>query len=108
MCITRSTCQPTVCINEGAFFAPGSFRTRFRYTLRALRRSLCSEDFWHASPPYLLWLDGADVGLFSCCLRHGRGLNGKAKLKSSAWVEHTNRDYASLFTTFVDRQPERV
>jgi predicted amidohydrolase len=61
---------------------------------------LICEDFWHASPPYLLWQDGADVLLFSSA-SPGRGLNGESKLKSSAWVEHTNRAYAGLFTTFV-------
>jgi len=61
---------------------------------------LICEDFWHASPPYLLWLDGADVMLFASA-SPGRGLNGEPKLESSTWVEHTNRAYAGLFTAFV-------
>jgi len=85
--------------DEGRFFAPGNsvqaFDTRFgRFGM------LICEDFWHASPPYLLWLDGADVLLFSSA-SPGRGLNGEPKLESSAWVEHTNQAYAALFTTFV-------
>ena len=28
-------------------------------------------------------------------------MNGESKLESSAWVEHTNRAYAGLFTAFV-------
>jgi predicted amidohydrolase len=85
--------------DEGRFFAPGdsvrAFDTRFgRFGM------LICEDFWHASPPYLLWLDGADVLLFASA-SPGRGLNGEPKLESSAWVEHTNRAYAGLFTTFV-------
>jgi NAD+ synthase (glutamine-hydrolysing) len=85
--------------DEGRFFAPGNtvraFDTRFgRFGM------LICEDFWHASPPYLLWLDGADVLLFASA-SPGRGLNGESKLESSAWVEHTNRAYAGLFTTFV-------
>jgi NAD+ synthase (glutamine-hydrolysing) len=85
--------------DEGRFFAPGSsvraFDTRFgRFGM------LICEDFWHASPPYLLWLDGADMLLFASA-SPGRGLNGASKLESSAWVEHTNRAYAGLFTTFV-------
>jgi NAD+ synthase (glutamine-hydrolysing) len=85
--------------DEGRFFAPGSavrsFDTRFgRFGM------LICEDFWHASPPYLLWLDGADVLLFQSA-SPGRGLNSEPKLESSAWVEHTNRAYAGLFTTFV-------
>jgi NAD+ synthase (glutamine-hydrolysing) len=85
--------------DEGRFFASGkqirAFDTRFgRFGM------LICEDFWHASPPYLLWLDGADVLLFASA-SPGRGLNGASKLESSAWVEHTNRAYAGLFTTFV-------
>jgi len=85
--------------DEGRFFAPGesvrAFATRFgRFGM------LICEDFWHASPPYLLWLDGADLFLLSSA-SPGRGLNGEPKLESSAWVEHTNRAYASLFTIFV-------
>jgi NAD+ synthase (glutamine-hydrolysing) len=85
--------------DEGRFFAPGNsvraFDTRFgRFGM------LICEDFWHASPPYLLWLDGADVLLFASA-SPGRGLNGGPKLESSAWVEDTNRAYAGLFTTFV-------
>jgi NAD+ synthase (glutamine-hydrolysing) len=85
--------------DEGRFFAPGNsvraFDTRFgRFGM------LICEDFWHASPPYLLWLDGADVLLFASA-SPGRGLSGEPKLESSAWVEQTNRAYAGLFTTFV-------
>jgi NAD+ synthase (glutamine-hydrolysing) len=85
--------------DEGRFFAPGNsvraFDTRFgRFGM------LICEDFWHASPPYLLWLDGADVLLFASA-SPGRGLNGEPKLESSAWVEQNNRAYAGLFTVFV-------
>jgi len=45
-------------------------------------------------------LDGADLFLLSSS-SPGRGLNGEPKLESSAWVEHTNRAYAGLFTVFV-------
>ena len=85
--------------DEGRFFAPGNsvraFDTRF-----GRAGMLICEDFWHASPPYILWQDGADLLLFSSA-SPGRGLNGESKLESSAWVEHINRAYASLFTVFV-------
>jgi predicted amidohydrolase len=61
---------------------------------------LICEDFWHASPPYLLWLDGADVMIFTSA-SPGRGLNTEPQLESARWVEHINRAYASLFTDFV-------
>jgi predicted amidohydrolase len=61
---------------------------------------LVCEDFWHASPPYLLWQDGADLLLLSSA-SPGRGLNGGSKLETSTWVELINQAYASLFTIFV-------
>ncbi len=61
---------------------------------------LICEDFWHASPPYLLWLDGADV-LIHHSASPGRGLTGKGKLDSSRFVEEVNQTYAALFTTYV-------
>jgi predicted amidohydrolase len=48
----------------------------------------------------LLWQDGADVLLLTSA-SPGKGLDGEPKLDSSAWVEETNRAYASLFTIFV-------
>jgi len=85
--------------DEGRFFAWGdqirAFDTRFgRFGV------LICEDFWHASPPYLLWLDGADVFLFISA-SPGRGLNGEDRLESARWVEQINQAYASLFTAFV-------
>ena len=85
--------------DEGRYFAPGNSVRAFDTRFGRVGMLIC-EDFWHASPPYLLWLDGADVLLFASA-SPGRGLNEEAKLESSAWVEHTNRAYACLFTTFV-------
>jgi len=85
--------------DEGRFFAWGdsirSFDTRF-----GRAGLLICEDFWHASPPYLLWLDGADLMLFSSA-SPGRGLTDKEKLESARWVERVSKAYASMFTTFV-------
>jgi len=61
---------------------------------------LICEDFWHASPPYLLWLDGADL-MFFLSASPGRGLNQSQRLESARWVEQINQAYASLFTAFV-------
>lgn len=85
--------------DEGRFFAWGdkvrAFDTRFgRVGL------LVCEDFWHASLPYLLWQDGADLLIFSSA-SPGRGLSREPQLDSARWVDHINRAYASLFTTFV-------
>jgi predicted amidohydrolase len=85
--------------DEGRFFAWGdavhAFDTRFGRT-----GILICEDFWHASPPYLLWLDGADLFLFTSA-SPGRGLHAGPQLESARWVELINRAYASLFTSFV-------
>jgi predicted amidohydrolase len=85
--------------DEGRFFAWGdaveAFDTRF-----GRAGILICEDFWHASPPYLLWLDGTDLFLFVSA-SPGRGLNDNPQLESASWVEHINRAYASLFTSFV-------
>jgi predicted amidohydrolase len=85
--------------DEGRFFAWGdairSFDTRF-----GRAGLLICEDFWHASPPYLLWLDGADIMLFSSA-SPGRGLTDREQLESARWVERVSKAYASMFTSFV-------
>lgn len=85
--------------DEGRDMASGdqvrAFDTRFgRFGL------LICEDFWHISPPYLLWLDGAEV-LILTSASPGRGLGIPGKLGSAQWVELVNQAYASLFTVFV-------
>ena len=85
--------------DEGRFFAWGDSVRAFDTKFGRFGMLIC-EDFWHASLPYLLWLDGADVLLFSSA-SPGRGLENNPRLKSSSWVEHTNRAYAGFFTVFV-------
>jgi predicted amidohydrolase len=85
--------------DEGRFFAWGDALRAFNTRFGRLGILIC-EDFWHASPPYLLWLDGADVMIFTSA-SPGRGLNAEPQLESARWVEHINRAYASLFTDFV-------
>jgi predicted amidohydrolase len=85
--------------DEGRFFAWGDAVRAFDTRFGRMGLLIC-EDFWHASPPYLLWLDGADVLLFTSA-SPGRGLSLEPRLESAGWVEHINRAYASLFTTFV-------
>ncbi len=85
--------------DEGRFFAWGdrvaAFDTRFgRFGL------LICEDFWHVSPPYLLWLDGADVMLFPMA-SPGRGIvPAEDRLGTARWVETVVQAYAGLFTVF--------
>jgi NAD+ synthase (glutamine-hydrolysing) len=85
--------------DEGRFFALGDRVQAFDTQFGRMGMLIC-EDFWHASPPYLLWLDGADLFLFMSA-SPGRGLGTGDALDSARWVEHVNRGYANLFTSFV-------
>jgi len=85
--------------DESRFFAPGDKARAFNTRFGRMGLLIC-EDFWHISPPYLLWQDGADILLFTSA-SPGRGLTDQPKLDSSRWVELVNQAYASLFTTFV-------
>ena len=91
--------------DEGRFFAEGDGVNAFDTRFGRVGMLIC-EDFWHASLPYVLWLDGADLFLFASA-SPGRGLphpnkNGDAgKLDSARWVDEINRAYAGLFTSFV-------
>jgi predicted amidohydrolase len=85
--------------DEGRFFAWGDQVRAFDSPLGRIGILIC-EDFWHASPPYLLWLDGAEI-MFLISASPGRGISGDERLESARWVERINQAYASLFTTFV-------
>ncbi|KPL82001.1 hypothetical protein SE15_12765 [Thermanaerothrix daxensis] len=85
--------------DEGRYFAWGDAIQAFDTRFGRVGMLIC-EDFWHASPPYLLWLDGADLFLFASA-SPGRGLSQDERLESARWVDHINRAYASLFTAFV-------
>jgi predicted amidohydrolase len=100
LAVHRKVYLPTYGVfDEGRFFAWGDQISAFETRFGRLGVLIC-EDFWHASPPYLLWLDGADVMLFMSA-SPGRGLDAEGALESARWVEHVAQAYASLFTTFV-------
>lgn len=98
--VHRKVYLPTYALfDEGRYFAWGdevrAFDTRFgRFGM------LICEDFWHASPPYLLWLDRADVLLFHSA-SPGRGLDSSDRLSSARWVQLVNQAYGSLFTNYI-------
>jgi len=91
--------------DEGRFFAWGDGVSAFDTRFGRVGMLIC-EDFWHASLPYLLWLDGADIFLFASA-SPGRGLphpdefGQPGRLDSARWVDEINRAYAGLFTSFV-------
>lgn len=85
--------------DEGRFFAWGDQVRAFDTRFGRMGMLIC-EDFWHASPPYLLWLDGADIFLLHSS-SPGRGLTDQPALGSTRWVEQITGAYASLYTAFV-------
>lgn len=85
--------------DEARYFALGDEIRAFDTRFGRIGLLIC-EDFWHASPPYLLWLDGADMLILSSA-SPGRGLDSSDRLGSSRWVEHVTQAYAALFTNFV-------
>lgn len=85
--------------DEGRYFAWGDAIRAFDTRFGRLGMLIC-EDFWHMSPPYLLWLDGADI-LILTSASPGKGLATEQKIGSAKWVEHINQAYASTFTNFV-------
>ena len=85
--------------DESRFFAWGDSVSAFDTRFGRAGMLIC-EDFWHASPPYLLWLDGADLFLFQSA-SPGRGLIDAPMLESARWVNHILRAYSSVFTSFV-------
>jgi predicted amidohydrolase len=84
---------------EGRFFTAGDQFQAFDTQFGRMGLLIC-EDFWHASAPYLLWLDGADLMLFISA-SPSRGLGNEPVLGSVSWVERINRAYASTFTSFI-------
>jgi NAD+ synthase (glutamine-hydrolysing) len=85
--------------DEGRYFAWGDAIRAFDTRFGRVGLLIC-EDFWHVSAPYTLWLDGADIFLFTSS-SPGRGLATEQKIGSARWVEHLNQAYASTFTNFV-------
>jgi predicted amidohydrolase len=85
--------------DEGRYFAWGNSVRAFDTRFGRVGLLIC-EDFWHISPPYLLWLDGADI-LILCSSSPGHGLASEQKIGSARWVEHINQAYASIFTNFI-------
>jgi predicted amidohydrolase len=85
--------------DEGRFFDQGEHIRAFDTRFGRVGMLIC-EDFWHMSPPYLLWLDGADLLLMQSA-SPSRGLDMAERLGSSRWVELVNQAYASIFTNYV-------
>lgn len=98
--IHRKVYLPTYgMFDEGRYFAWGDHIRAFNTRFGRVGILIC-EDFWHMSPPHILWLDGADI-LILTSASPGRGLATEQKIGSARWVEHINQAYASILTNFV-------
>lgn len=98
--VHRKVYLPTYTLfQEGRFFAVGNEVRAFDTRFGRIALLIC-EDFWHASPPYLAWLDGADILLLTSA-SPGRGLDEGDRPASVRWVERVTQAYAAMFTTFV-------
>jgi predicted amidohydrolase len=83
--------------NEAHIYTYGD-RTRAFDTRFGRVGLLICEDFWHASLPYVLWQDGADILLLlSASLEHGQG----EAMSTADKVLAITRAYALQFTDFV-------
>lgn len=85
--------------DEGRYFDQGEQARAFDTRYGRAGMLIC-EDFWHMSPPYLLWLDGADILIFHSA-SPSRGLDAGDRLEGSRWVELVNQAYGSIFTSYV-------
>lgn len=85
--------------DESRYFAQGNSVRAFDTRFGRVGMLIC-EDFWHVSPPYLLWLDGADILILNSS-SPSRGLNEGDQMLSARWVEHVNQAYGSMFTAYI-------
>jgi NAD+ synthase (glutamine-hydrolysing) len=85
--------------DESRYFAAGNSIRAFDTKYGRVGMLIC-EDFWHMSPAYLLWMDGADI-LFFNSASPGRGLDSHDRLSGSRWVELVNQAYGSMFTSYI-------
>jgi NAD+ synthase (glutamine-hydrolysing) len=98
--VHRKVYLPTYTLfDEGRHFGSGDDVRAFDTRFGRVGIAIC-EDFWHASLPYLLWADGADILLLTSA-SPGRGIGTSDKLDSARWVERVTQSYASMFTNFV-------
>jgi predicted amidohydrolase len=87
--------------DDGRYFDPGESARAFDTRFGRVGMLIC-EDFWHLSLPYVLWMDGADLFIFTSC-SPSRGVEGQRDGKPSVgrWVELANLAYGGMCTNFV-------
>ena len=84
--------------DESRYFARGNSVRAFDTRFGRLGMLIC-EDFWHVSPAYLLWLDGADILILNSSSHprsqrersrpvHALGRDGQSSLRQHVHVLH--------------------
>ncbi|MDX2078261.1 MAG: nitrilase-related carbon-nitrogen hydrolase [bacterium] len=98
--IHRKIYLPTYSMfDEARYFDMGEHVRAFDTRFGRVGMLIC-EDFWHMSPPYLLWMDGADILILQSA-SPSRGLDAGDSLSVARWVELVNQAYGSIFTNYV-------
>lgn len=98
--IHRKIYLPTYAMfDEARYFDMGEHVRAFDTRFGRVGMLIC-EDFWHVSPPYLLWMDGADMFILQSS-SPSRGLDMGDTLSVARWVELVNQAYGSTFTNYV-------
>ncbi|HRF98746.1 MAG TPA: nitrilase-related carbon-nitrogen hydrolase, partial [Aggregatilineales bacterium] len=97
--IHRKIYLPTYSMfDEARYFDMGEHVRAFDTRFGRVGMLIC-EDFWHMSPPYLLWMDGADILILQSA-SPSRGLDAGDSLSVARWVELVNQAYGSIFTNY--------
>ena len=95
----RKLYLPTYGIFEDSrFFGAGQEVRAFDTRFGRIGMLIC-EDFWHVSPSWLLWMDGADILIFQSA-SPGRGIE-EAVIGNAKWVQRISEAYASTFTNYI-------
>lgn len=87
--------------DDGRYFDHGESARAFDTRYGRVGMLIC-EDFWHMSLPYVLWMDGADIFIFTSC-SPSRGVEGQRDGKPGVgrWVELANLAYGGMCTNYV-------
>ena len=97
--VHRKVYLPTYRLFDDArFFARGNALRAFDTRFGRMGLMIC-EDAWHASTPYVLWMDGADF-LIDIAASPGYGVPAQADLASAESVNSFLRADAELFTDY--------
>ena len=87
--------------DDARYFDAGDHIRAFDTRFGRMGMLIC-EDFWHPSAAYVLWMDGADIQLYSSA-SPTRGIEQAPEGNPTVarWVELANRLYGSAYTSYI-------